>query len=136
MELFLVLAYMLSHSFVNGQLCENLPSLSAIQSDFYSAVNASDQAGNVTVFVLGEVFFNCITYGSPDGSDFIETTITARYEVEDGTFIGRVLYACVNMNGSLVWVSDDVVLKDGVAANGTERCTNCRELSPTTCSSK
>ena len=133
MKLFLVLAYVLSHSFANGQPCAELPPLSTIEADFRSSVNTSDQAGSI--FSLGEVFYNCIAYGSPDGSTFRETRITARYQVEDGNFLGQVLYACVSMNGNMVWVSDDVgvVLKTGSAANGTERCNDCRELSDTTC---
>lgn len=134
MKLLLVLAYVLSHSYVNGQeQCLNIPSLSAIENDFRSAVNASDQAGNGT-FNLGDVYFNCITYASSDGSTFREMTITASYQVEDGTFLGRALYACVNVGGSIVWRSDDVVLKTGSATNGTERCSNCRAvMSQTTC---
>ena len=51
----LVLAYVLSYSLVSGQTCVNLPPLSTIEKDFYLAVNASDQAGNI--FILGEVWF-------------------------------------------------------------------------------
>ena len=133
MKLFLVLAYVLSRSFANGQWCAELPPLSIIETDFRSAVNASDQAGSI--FSLGEVFYNCIMYGSPDGSTYRETRITARYGVEDGNFMGQVLYACVSMNGVIVWESDEVgvILKTGSLANGTERCSNCRALSSTTC---
>lgn len=134
MKLLVVLAYVLSHNFANGQLCTELPPLSTIETDFRSAVNASDQAGSV--FNLGEVFYNCIAYGSPEGSNFTETRITARYRVEDGDFLGQVLYACVSMNGDVVWASDEVVLKMGSPANGTERCRNCRELSLTTCTGR
>ena len=135
MKLLLVLAYVLSHSFVNGQSCTDLPSLSTIEGDFRSAVNASEQAGSI--FSLGEIFFNCITYGSPEGSTFRETRITARYQVQDREFLGQVLYACVNINGNTVWVSDEevgVALKTGSAENGTERCRNCRESSSTSSS--
>ena len=127
MKLFLVLlAYVLTRSFVDGQLCTDLPSLSTIESDFRSAVNESS-------FSLEEIFFNCITYGSPEGSTFRETTITARYQAQDGPFLGQVLYACVDRSGSILWISDTVMLKTGTASNGTERCSNCRELSATTC---
>ena len=138
MKLFvvLVMTYALSHSqLVNGQWpwCANLPPLSAIETDLRVAVNSSDQAGST--FILGELFYNCITYGSADGSTFRETTITAVYEVDNGTSMGQVLYACVDMNGVMAWVSDsnNVMLKTGLQENGTEKCMNCRELSPTTC---
>ena len=132
MKLFLVLAYVISYSCVNGQQsCTNLPSLSIIENDFHSAVNESDQAGNT--FDLREIFYNCIDYTSPDGSTIGETTITARYEVEDGVFLGQSLYACVNMNGAMIWVSGGVMLKTGLAENGMERCRNCRSFTQTTC---
>ena len=133
MKFLLVVACALSHSFVNGQLCTELPPLSTIERDFRSAVNASNQAGGT--FNLREIFFNCITYGSPEGSTFRETTITARYQVQDGVFIGQALYACVNINGSITWISDrdEVALKAGQESNGTERCRGCRELTATRC---
>ena len=132
MKFLLVIACAQSYSFVSGQLCTELPPLSTIASDFRSAVNASDQIGDT--FNLGEIFFNCITYGSPEGSTFRETTITSSYQVQDGVFLGQVLYACVSINGIIMWRSDEVALKTGQASNGTERCMDCRELSATTCS--
>ena len=132
MKLLLLLAYVISYSFVEGQQsCRNLPSLSIIENDFHTAVNDSDQAGNT--FALREIFYNCITYASSNGSSYHETTITARYAVEDGDFLGQVLYACVSMNGAVVWVSDDVMLKTGSVENLTERCRDCRASTPTTC---
>lgn len=136
MKLFLVLIYVLSYSFVSGQTCVSLPLLPTIENDFYLAVNASDQTGST--FILGELFFDCITYGSPDGSTFREMRITAKYQVDSGTFFGQVLYACVDFsNGTIGWVSGDgVTLKSGSRTeNGTERCRDCRNLSPTTCTS-
>lgn len=133
MKLFLVLAYVLGHNFVDGQQCTDLPPLATIEGDFYFAVNASEQAGNT--FILGELFFNCITYGSPNGSIFRETTITATYEVDDGTFQGQVLYVCVEINETVLWLisPDGVRLKTGLRENNTERCSGCREPSMTTC---
>ena len=130
MKLFLVLAYVISRSFVNGQWCADLPSLSTIEADFRLAVNASGSN-----FILREIFYNCIAYGSPEGSTFRETRITARYQAQDGGSLGQALYGCVNISGNIVWVSDDfgVVLKTGLAQNGTERCMDCRALSSTTC---
>lgn len=130
MKLFLAVVYVLNHSFVNGQLCTELPSTPMIENDFRSVVNASGQAGNA--FDLRDIFYNCITYGSSDGTTFRETRITAMYQIENGTFEGRVLYQCTTLNGT-VWVTDGVVLKPGLTENGTDRCMNCRELSPTAC---
>lgn len=133
MKLFLVLVYVINHScFVNGQQsCTNLPSSSIIENDFHLAVNESDQAGNT--FALGRIFYNCVTYALPNGSTIRETTITARYVVGDDEFLGQSLYACVSINGALVWVSGGVMLKTGLAENRTERCRNCRALTQTTC---
>lgn len=132
MKLLLLLAYVISYGFVEGQQsCTNLPSLSIIENDFHTAVNDSDQAGNT--FALRGIFYNCISYASSNGSSYGETTIAARYAVEDGEFLGQVLYACVSMNGAMVWVSDEVMLKTGLAENRTERCSDCRASTPTTC---
>lgn len=133
MKLFVVIVYVIYHSFVDGQSCVDLPSLSIIENDLHRAVNSSGDLQTENTFSLGEIFYNCITYGSSDGSNYRELTITARYQIDSGSSMGQILYACVNQSGTIRWISNEPVLKTGSTMNNTQKCNNCREISSTTC---
>ena len=118
-----------------SQFCLNPPDFAMISDNFAVAVGSSDQAGSI--FNLTEIFYNCIAYGGSGGNEFRQMTITGRYEVDSGTYLGQAEYQCTNP-GAPQWNSLRVILRNGSATNaGTTRaCADCQGTTNGTCTRK
>jgi len=114
--------------------CPNPPDFVMISDNFATTVGSNDQAGST--FNLTEFFYNCIAYGGSGGNEFRQMTITGRYAVDSGTFLGRALYQC-NNPGAPQWDNLSITLRNGSTVNDTSRgCANCEGMNSDTCTRK
>jgi len=120
---------------IEGQsFCPNPPDFAMISDNFATTVGSNDQAGST--FNLTEFFYNCIAYGGSGGNEFRQITITGRYAVDSGTFLGRALYQC-NNPGAPQWDNLSITLRNGSTVNDTTRgCANCEGMNSDTCTRK
>ena len=131
----LLLNFVFCYSVIKGQsFCPNPPDFVMISDNFAVMVGSSDQAGST--FNLTEIFYNCIAYGGSGGNEFRQMTITGRYEIDSGTFLGRASYQCNTDSGAPLW-DNRITLQNGSTVNDTTRgCANCEGMTSDTCNRK
>jgi len=135
MKLLLFVVSSMCCSLIKGQsFCPNPPDFDMISDNFAVMVGSSDEAGST--FTLTEIFYNCIAYGGSGGNEFRQITITGRYEVDLGTFLGQASYQCENP-GTPRWDNLRVILRAGLALNETTRgCADCQGITSNNCTRK